>query len=49
MSQGKIEITVTSPAPLTVAMIIDGIKDIVKAYAFKEKIEDEIEINEVNG
>jgi len=49
MSQGKIEITVTSPVPLTVAMIMDGIKDALKAYAFEEGIEEEISIMEVNG
>jgi len=48
-AQGKIIITVTSPAPLTVAMIMDDIKDIIKAYAFEERIEDVIEIKEVNG
>jgi len=48
-ASGKIIITVSSPAPLTVAMIMDSIKEIVKAYAFEENIEDEIEIKEVNG
>lgn len=47
-AKGKLIITVTSPVPLTVAMIIDGIKDNLKAYAFEEGITNEIEIKEVN-
>jgi len=46
-AQGKIEITVTSPAALTVRMVMDDLKTEIQRYAFEEGIENEIEISEV--
>ena len=48
-AKGKIIITVSHPLPKTVAWIMDDLKEEIARYAFEEGIEQEIEIEEVNG
>ena len=49
VARGKIEIIVSSPAPLTVSLIMDGIVEEIRRYAAEEEIEEENEIKEVGA